>query len=480
MHFFGRKKELEALERLRLKNTASLAVIWGRRRIGKSTLVAEFLKGKKSWSFSGLPPQAHKTHQDEITYFIHEMARNIGMPELKTSDWSEVFWHLGNQAQKENNLVIFFDEISWMGSKDPNFLGYLKTEWDKTFSKHPNLILILCGSVSSWIEENILNSTGFFGRISVKLEVKELSLTDCNQFWGGRDARISAYEKLKILGVTGGVPRYLEEIVPLESAEKNINHLCFRPEGLLYREYTQIFSDLFSKRASTFDKIIRVISDGAKNLDEICALLEIDKSGNISKYLHELVSTGFISEDRTWNIKNKKYSSLKLFRLKDNYIRFYLKFIEPNSSKIEQNGFSPDTITNLSDWEAIMALQFENLVINNINKLCEILGIAIQDVEKSGPFFQKKSTKTKGCQIDLMIQTKFGTLYLFEIKFYLSEVGKQVVTEVKEKINRLAYPKGYSIRPVLIHVNGVTQGVLESDFFDKIIDFSEFLKLSEK
>jgi hypothetical protein len=355
-------------------------------------------------------------------------------------------------------------------------LGYLKTEWDKTFSKHPSLILILCGSVSNWIEENILNSTGFLGRISVKLEIKELPLPDCNQFWLAQKDRISAYEKLKILGVTGGVPKYLEEVLPTESAEKNINHLCFRQEGLLYREYKQIFSDLFSKRFGTFDKIIRVLLSGAKSLDEICKALGINKSGNISKYLQELVSTGFISEDRTWNIKNKKESNLKLFRLKDNYIRFYLKFIEPNSSKIDQGGFSIDSIANLSGWEAIMGLQFENLVINNANKLCEILGIALQDIEKLGPFFQKKNLKKKGCQIDLLIQTRFGTLYLCEVKFYLSEVGKQVVTDVEEKIKRLSYPKGYSIRPILIHVNGVTQGVVESDLFDKIIDFSEFLK----
>jgi hypothetical protein len=476
MRFVGRKKELEILERLRLKKSSSLAVIWGRRRIGKSTLVEEFLKGKKAWSFSGIPPQEHKTNQEEIDYFIKQMARNIGMPELKTTDWSEVFWHLGNQAQKESDLVIFFDEISWMGSKDPNFLGFLKTEWDKTFSKCSNLILILCGSVSNWIEENIINSTGFYGRISIKLKVEELPLVDCNQFWSVQKDRVSAYEKFKILSVTGGVPKYLEEIIPAEPAEKNINHLCFRKEGLLYREYDQIFSDLFARRMGTFDKIIRTLATGAKNLDEICDTLKIDKSGNISKYLHELVSVGFVAEDKTWNIKDKKESNLKQFRLKDNYIRFYLKFVEPNSSKIEQNGFSPDSIAHLSGWESIMGLQFENLVINNISTLCEILGISMQDVERSGPFFQKSNTKNKGCQIDLLIQTKFGTLYLCEIKFYQSGVGKHVVEEVKEKIARLSLPKGYTVRPVLIHVNGVTQGVIESGLFDKIIDLSEFLK----
>ena len=91
-------------------------------------------------------------------------------------------------------------------------------------------------------------------------------------------------------------------------------------------------------------------------------------------------------------------------------------------------------------------------------------------------FFSKKGTKNKGCQIDLLIQTKFGTLYLCEVKFYLSKVGKQVVEEVEEKIHRLTYPKGYTVRPILIHVNGVTQSVIESSLFDKIIDLSEFLK----
>lgn len=475
MYFVGRKKELEILERLRLKNSSSLVVVWGRRRIGKSRLISEFLKKKKAWSFSGLPPTPNITQQEQINVFVSQMARNIGMPELKTSDWGEVFWHLGNQAEKESELVIFLDEISWIGSRDSNFLGYLKTEWDRSFSKHPNLILILCGSVSSWIEKNILSSTGFLGRISVKLEVKELFLSECNEFWSLQSKRISGYEKLKVLSITGGIPKYLEEIVPGESAEKNISNLCFSPQGLLFREYDQIFSDLFSKRTPTFDKILKTLADGAKNINDISDELQIDKS-NLSDYLHELVTAGFVAEDFTWNIKNKSESNLKKFRLKDNYTRFYLNFILPNRTKIETGVFYNNSLSNLAGWEIILGLQFENLVISNIVKLCEIIGIEVHEVEQAGPFFQKKTSSKPGCQIDLLIQTKFGTLYLCEVKFYMGEVGKSVVHDVKTKIDRLVIPKGYSIRPILIHVNGVTQGVKESGIFDKIIDFNEFLK----
>lgn len=475
MTFIGRDKELDTLKRLLLKKTASLVVIWGRRRIGKSRLVEEFTKNKKVWNFAGLPPQLHKTKQEEIDYFVQQMSQNIGMPELKTSEWSEVFWHLGIQAQKEKPSVIFFDEISWMGSKDPNFLGYLKTEWDKTFSRCPSLIFILCGSVSNWIEENIIKSSGFYGRISTDMRIEELPLSDCNKFWNAHKDRISPYEKFKILCVTGGIPKYLEEIITTESAETNINHLCFQKEGLLFREYNQIFYDLFSKKAGSYDKIARLLAEGVKNIDEICSLLNIEKSGNISQYMHDLVSVGFVAEDKTWNIVSKKNSNLKVFRLKDNYIRFYLKFIEPSIEKIDQGLTIQESITHFLNWESVMGLQFENLVINNLVRLCKALGISINDVEKAGPFFQRPTKRKKGCQIDLLIQTRSRSLYICEIKFSISKIGMDVVESVERKTNNLEYPKGYSIRPVLIHVNGISQKVVESHFFDKIVDFSEFL-----
>ena len=94
-----------------------------------------------------------------------------------------------------------------MGSKDPTFLGKLKTAWDLYFKNNPQLVLILCGSISSWIEENILSSTGFMGRISLDIILEELPLYECNEFWNAEQNRASAFDKLKVLSVMGGVPR---------------------------------------------------------------------------------------------------------------------------------------------------------------------------------------------------------------------------------------------------------------------------------
>jgi hypothetical protein len=133
---------------------------------------------------------------------------------------------------------------------------------------------------------------------------------------------------------------------------------------------------------------------------------------------------------------------------------------------------------NMPGWESVMGLQFENLVINNLKSLCRILRIDLIEIANAGPFFQRATQRQKGCQIDLMIQTKHNTLYLCEIKFSTSEVKNSCVEEMEKKIENLSAPKGFSIRPVLIHVNGVSQAVKDSEVFSETVDFSQFFNQS--
>ena len=246
--FIGRKLELEKLKTLLQKKSASLIVIRGRRRVGKSRLIQEFSKGKETFVFSGLPPSSRTTDESQRNEFAEQMSRLLGIPVLKDHSWNDLFWHLAEQINKKKGkekIILVLDEISWIGSKDPDFLGKIKNLWDLYLSQNPHIICILCGSASVWIEENILSNTGFVGRVSLALVLQELPLKDCYLFWAGQKNRISSHEIFKVLSVTGGVPKYLEEVNPKLSAEENINRLCFQPEGLLFREFDQIFSDLF-------------------------------------------------------------------------------------------------------------------------------------------------------------------------------------------------------------------------------------------
>lgn len=473
--FVGRKKQLSQFNLLLKKKSASLVVVKGRRRIGKSRLIEEFGKSlSKMYRFSGVVPTEKTTLGDQLQEFGWQLGKALDQPPFKDDDWNDLFLRLARHTRK-GRVLILLDEITWMGSKDPHFLGKLKNAWDLEFKQNSELILVLCGSVSTWIEENILSGSGFVGRISLALTLEELPLSDCDQFWGEISTNISAYEKFKVLSVTGGVPKYLEEIQPTLSAEENLKNLCFDSSGLLFNEFNQIFKDIFANRSDTYKRIVECLANGKYEAEDIYNLLGLEKSGVVSEYLDDLVKSGFIQRDFTWHIKGREISKLSHYRISDNYIRFYLKYISPNIEKIEKGGFTDKSLISLPGWEGAMGLQFENLVLNNRSKIQELLHINPDDVINDNPYFQNKTQRQEGCQIDYLIQTKFDTLYICEVKFLKHPIRKDIIAEVQEKINRLKVPRHISRRPVLINVNGVEDSVIDSGYFSNIIDFSELL-----
>lgn len=471
--FIGRRTELGQLSELANKKSASFIIIKGRRRIGKSRLIKEFSKNFEFfYSFTGVAPNKNTTSQDQLSEFCLQVARNFKSPPAKYSEWSDAFWAVGERVKTGKTLLVF-DEISWMGSKDGTFLGKIKNFWDLQLKDNDKLVFIICGSASSWIEKNILSNTGFVGRISFTLTLDELPLVDCNDFW---PKNISVYEKLKVLAVTGGVPKYLEEIDPNISAEENIRKLCFRKGGFLVNEFEQIFSDIFMRRSIYYKKILKALSMGAKEQSEILVQLNSKFLGRIPEYLGELELAGFITRDFTWNIQTGQDVESSRYRLSDNYIRFYLKYIEKNLTKIERRAFDFKSLASLPEWFCMMGLQFENLVLNNRRELQALLKINPEEIICENPYFQRKTSRFKGCQIDYMIQTRFNTLYVCEIKFSQNPIGASIIDELQEKINALKFPKRFSHRPVLVHVNGVTEEVINSNYFSAIIDFGDLLR----
>ncbi|MFC1616808.1 ATP-binding protein [Candidatus Margulisiibacteriota bacterium] len=475
--FYGRKLELQSLEKLIQKNSASLVVIYGRRRIGKSRLIEEFGKNKQILTFSGLPPTEHIDAQNQRDNFARTLCKYFNLTDINASDWGDLFDKLIQLTEKEK-VIIFFDEISWMGDKDHTFLGKLKNAWDMGFHKNQHLQLILCGSISSWIERNILSNTGFLGRISLKLQLEELPLRECSKFWRTQEKLVSPIEKLKVLSVTGGVPKYLEEIQPNLSAEENIRLLCFRKEGMLFNEFEQIFSDLFDKKSHTYKKIINELIYGPKEYNNICKNLGITQSGFISEYLDNLIKASFLTRDYTWSLKTGKESRLSNFRISDNYLRFYLKYIEPNKAKIERHIYEKVSPSSISGWHTTMGLQFENLVLSSRTYLFKKMNISPEEIVYENPFFQKPTKRIKGCQIDYLIQTRQNTLYLCEIKFSKHPIGESIIEDINKKIQALSLPRNISIRPVLIYVNGITEQLEDKQYFSHLIDFSNVFNQS--
>lgn len=470
--FVGREREMKRLQELLDSGRATLVVIKGRRRIGKSRLAEEFGKKKRLLSFSGIAPVKGVKAQDQRDAFARQLKKHFGGKISAFTDWSEAFTKLSSHLKKKP-CVILFDEISWMGAKDPTFVPKLKVWWDLVLQNYPSCMLILCGSISTWIDKNIINSTAFFGRVSLYLELTDLSLEKSKEFLRLKKFRGSDLDFFKILCVTGGVPWYLEQIKAGASADENIKRLCFEKEGVLVTEFNRIFNDLFSKRGEIYKKIVKLLSVGMKDRKALQKGLNYASSGMLSEHLKALKICGFVTEHRDWSFQSGKLGKGVLYRLSDNYLRFYLRYIEPNLEKIEQGAFLDVALSSLSGLEPMLGFQLENLLLKNRPLLYRALGIHPQDIVADNPYQQRATKRTKGCQIDYLIQTYSHTLFVCEIKMRRRELGLEVIDEIKAKMDLLALPKGFGVCAVLIHLGPISDALLSSRFFFRIIDIAD-------
>jgi len=475
--FLGRKQELSRLSRLKRLKKASLVVVKGRRRIGKSTLVQEFAKGKRFISLSGLPPAQGMTEQKQRDEFGDQLCAQLGLPRVSFPTWSDAFRFLGSQIGDEEAIVLF-DEVSWLGGLDPSFLGSLKTWWDQEASKKQRLVLILCGSISIWIEKNILRSTGFVGRISLVIHLKPLSLQESVCFLRKKGFSGSIYEVLKILSVTGGIPWYLELIDPKENADQNIYELCFEPASQLINEFQTIFHDLFERKGELYRKILLALVDGSKTQKEIRELSKLELGGTLSDHLKNLVAAGFISEHYQWSLKNGSIGKQKIYRLSDCFLRFQLKYVEPYRELIEQGSYKKAATGKLPGWDSIMGFQLESLLLTNREFLFQMLELDPSCVVRDNPFIQTPSTRRKGCQIDYLIQTKMNSLIICEFKFSKNELNSSVLNELREKSETLSTPRGFGRALALFHIGGVSPKIQESPALYRVVDLREQLDIT--
>jgi AAA+ ATPase superfamily predicted ATPase len=471
--FIGRTRELEKLFTLHKKKIQSLVVVKGRRRIGKSRLISEFaakLPQNKFWSFAGLAPQEGITAQTQRDYFARQLSSLLKLPPMTFQDWNDAFEHLSLHIQEGD--IVLFDEISWMGAKDPTFIPKLKTWWDK---QAVSIIGVLCGSVSTWIEENILKNTAFFGRVTLVLTLEPLSILESTQLLRAVGFQGSSHEIYRVLGVLGGVPWYLEQVTSGLTSDTLIKQLCFEKDGLLVLEFDRIFHDLFNGKGAVYKKILNVLKDGMKTLAEIRKDISFPHSGTLSTLMEHLITAGFVKKQSLWSFKTIKPLKQSLYRISDPYLRFYLKVIEPNRSKIDLDAFVDISISQLQGFESHMGLQIEYLLLQNRTLLLNKIGIPANEVVVDGAYRQSSTAHKVGCQIDYLVQTATKNLFICEFKFNSREIGIDIIHQMQSKIKALKIPKGYAAVPVLFHIGGVSSMVEMNDYFYRIIDIGDFL-----
>ena len=483
MKFIGRTEQINQLSALWRKGSSSLVTCQGRRRIGKSRLMDEFAarSGCRYLKLSGLAPRKGMTNDDQLRYFCQRLGEKTGAEDLVARNWREAFALLNAEVARHasERMIVLLDEISWMGKYDSDFPGYLKDAWDDDLKKHETLILVLCGSVSSWIQRNILDSTGFVGRISLELVLGELPVRDCLQFWRQSADGVSSREVFDLLSVTGGVPMYLEEIDPTLTTNENLRRMAFTKGGTLFNDFTRIFNDVFGAKAKDKRQILSALAFESKTLSEISESLGKVRGGHVSEALEELELAGFLERDGGINPATGKEAKIARYRIRDNYTRFYLRFIEPYAAMIRRGAFNFVSLETLPGWDSILGLQFENLVLNNASELITRLGLdrslvlSVAPYRKRASHEKRKAEADSGCQIDILIQLR-QAMYPVEVK-RRNTIGVEVIEQMKEKVARLPNPDAVSIRPVLVYDGNLSPAIIENAYFADVVSAADLL-----
>ncbi len=460
--FYGREDELQLLSEVFQKPKGSLVVVYGRRRIGKSTLIKYFAKDKQSLFFEGLERQPTSA---QINRFVESLKTQLKDQQLlQKADfetWSEVFDFLTSYLKplkQSKKLVLIFDEFQWLAASQSKLVALLKFYWDNHW-KDLNVMLVLCGSVASFMVKKVIHSKALYGRVSCSLCVGKLFPKDARRMLSRR----SESETLKYLMIMGGVPRYLEAIDQSKSFAQNIENLFFKSNSLFAGEFEKIFYSHF-REPKFYLKIVTALLGGAKNLKELSDTLNVPSGGGMSDYLENLSLAGFIRAELPF--LSKPRSKIRKYRIADEYLMFFGKFLHKNQRIIDDgNGVALFRNKISKMWEPWLGLSFESFCTSNALVLAAAMGFREQVLNYGSMFSRAKG----GYQIDLLFERSDMVITLCEIKYHNKPIDLEIIPEVLKKAQAWKVPRGFTLEFALISPQGATDSLLRSEFFHHIV-----------
>jgi AAA+ ATPase superfamily predicted ATPase len=420
----GRLTEIRLLQQSLISEKSELIAIYGRRRVGKTFLVRNFFQQQIVFEISGL----HKGNMfDQLQNFNKELNQSFKKAHFETpSSWMEAFSQLEqclNQMRSKKKKVIFLDEFPWMATPRSKFLMAFENFWNSYCTKREDLIGVICGSAASYMIKNIVkNKGGLHNRISQKIKLLPFNLYETHQFLKSRGIHYTKYDLAQLYMAIGGVPHYLEKVQKGMSVAQNIDYICFEKDGVLRSEFDILFHSLFenSEKHLTLVKTLAKVNKGITR-QELLQQTGLQSGGDLSLKLEELIESGFVSEYNY--LDNKK--QLTLYRLSDEYSRFYLRFIENNKNLGVGTWQRLHTSTTYKSW---VGFSFETLCLKHIKQIKKSLGIeAIYSTNSS--WFNREA------QIDLVINRDDNIINLCELKFYNSpfSIDKKYYQELLHK-----------------------------------------------
>jgi len=423
----GRTGEQIRLKKHHASKKSEFVALFGRRRVGKTFLVKSLFENDFAFYATGIQGCSTAT---QIENFNKEVAYFGGGEPASATNWRDAFENLNKLITglpHNRKKVVFLDEISWMGASDQGFISALDHFWNRWISSRDDVLLIVCGSATSWIIDNIVNNTGgLHNRLTDQIQLAPFTLKECEEYFLENGIPIPRYQILESYMVFGGIPYYLDFFEADRSLSQNIDRIYFAPDAPLKNEYQNLFRALF-KNADSHVKVIEALASRRKGLsrEEISASAKITGGGTLTKILGDLVSCGFVQEYLAFGKRKRD----RLFQLVDPFTLFHLTFAEKQKRLTENFWLNYSTTPAHSAWSGYA---FELVCLLHVPQIKKSLGI-------SGVLTETSSWRSKeaspGAQIDLVLDRNDRIINLCEIKFSSDEytINKAYSMKLREK-----------------------------------------------
>ena len=454
----GRCDEISQLDQCMERDSSQLIIVYGRRRVGKTFLINEYFDNNFAFKITGA---YKKTSRFQLEGFREELMRKTGKDYDVPSNWREAFRYLRDYIESlpsGEKKVVFFDEMPWLDTARSDFLPVFEWFWNDWASTVDDLVLIVCGSATSWMTDKLSgNKGGLFNRQSCRIYLKPFNLKETEMLLKNKGIEWSRFDITECYMILGGIPYYLNLLDKRYSCAQNVDALLFKDKGALWDEFGHLYNTLFTN-SEKYIKIVEVLSRKRSGFTrkEISELAKIPSNGTLTKMLNNLVSSGFVRVTNMFG--NKKRDTY--YELSDYYTCFYFHFIKDNYGKDEH--YWSNAIDNPAR-RAWSGITFEQVCKDHIEQIKTKLGI-------SGVLSEQSTWNTKGdpdlgipgAQIDLLIDRRDRVINVCEIKYSINEyiIDKEYDLTLRNKIDSFRRVTGSkkTIQLIMITTYGLKKG----------------------
>ena len=454
MKFLGREKEILGLEKEYARD-GGFVVIYGRRRIGKTTLIKQFIKSKTAFYFLA----TKEVESQSMKRFAGVIARTTGnsvMQKAAFSDWLDLFQAVADYKPNEKKVLVI-DEFPYLVKVNDSFPSILQNAWDEIL-KDSNVMLILCGSLISMMKKHALSyESPLYGRRTAQMRIAPLPFTTVYE-----NQKLSFEEAAEQYSITGGVPKYMEFFSDVQPLYEQIKENVLSKNGFLYEEPNFLLTDEVQVLTNYFS-IIKVIADGNHKLGTIAGILGLETSA-LTPYLKTLSELGFTEKQVPVTEKNAEKTRKGLYFISDNFLRFWFRYVYPYKGELELDNMQISLDELDKDFkEKFVAFAYEDICKEIFARLCSDKAIDFTPSKIGSYWLNDKSGNT---QIDVMaVDTVNKRLFAGECKYHNQPIDADVYFELVKKVDNSSEIKSafkdYTVIYGVFSKSGFTSRILD-------------------